>query len=170
MKIVKYWDLFEEQVGGMFLFLAVALVFGQIVARTVFNFGISGLYETATYCAIYSVFLTSSIAIKTNIHIRIDILSNIVGAKWAFLLEMIALAIVLFVSVALCYSGVILVQESVMLGDRTLGTVSMPLWSIQLILPVAGLLMALRAIERGIHLLRKGAANFKAEVNELEFL
>ena len=74
----RYWDLFEEQAGGLFLLLAVLLVFGQIVARAVFSVGISGLYELATYCAIYSVFLTSSIAIKNNVHIRIDLLANVV--------------------------------------------------------------------------------------------
>lgn len=166
----RYWDLFEEQAGGLFLLLAVLLVFGQIVARAVFSVGISGLYELATYCAIYSVFLTSSIAIKNNVHIRIDLLANVVKPAQAFWLELLAMALVGVVSAALCWSGVLLVQESWMLGDRTIGTISMAVWVIQLILPLAGALMFLRALQRFVLVARRGRQAYRLEANELEFL
>lgn len=168
--MTRYWDLFEEQAGGLFLLLAVLLVFGQIVARAVFSVGISGLYELATYCAIYSVFLTSSIAIKNNVHIRIDLLANVIKPQHAFLLELLAMTLVAIVSAALCWSGVLLVQESWMLGDRTIGTISMAVWVIQLILPLAGALMFLRAIQRFLLVARRGAPAYRLESNELEFL
>lgn len=166
----KYWDLFEEQAGGLFLLLAVLLVFGQIVARAVFSVGISGLYELATYCAIYSVFLTSSIAIKNNVHIRIDLLANVIKPQHAFWLELLVMTLVALVSAALCWSGVLLVQESWMLGDRTIGTISMAVWVIQLILPLAGALMCLRAVQRFLLVARWGRHAYRLETNELEFL
>jgi C4-dicarboxylate transporter, DctQ subunit len=168
--MTRYWDLFEEQAGGLFLLLAVLLVFGQIVARTLFSVGISGLYELATYCAIYSVFLTSSIAIKNNIHIRIDLLANIVKPRHAFWLELLTMLLIAVVSAALCWSGVLLVQESLMLGDRTIGTISMAVWTIQLILPMAGFLMFMRALQRFWLIARRGPHNFRLEASELEFL
>jgi C4-dicarboxylate transporter DctQ subunit len=169
--VSRYWDLFEEQAGGLFLLLSVLLVFGQIVARTVFDFGVSGLYELATYCAIYSVFLTSSVAVKNNIHIRIDLLANVVSQRRAFWLEIVAVLIVTVVSGALCWSGILLVQESQMLGEHTIGTISMAVWVIQLILPVAGGLMLLRALQRLWLLARTGPSQYKADgPSELEFL
>lgn len=168
--MTRYWDFFEEQAGGLFLAMAALLVFGQIVARTLFGVGISGLYELATYCAIYSVFLTSSMAIKNNIHIRIDLLANIVSTSHAYWLEIITLLLMAVVSAALCWSGVLLVQESLMLGERTIGTISFSVWAIQLILPLAGALMFMRIVQRFVALVRGGPAAFKAEVNELEFL
>lgn len=169
--MTKFWDVFEEQAGGLFLLLAVLLVFGQIVARAVFGIGVSGLYELATYCAIYSVFLTSSVAIKNNVHIRIDLLANVVSARRAFWLEIVAMLIVAVVSGALCWSGVLLVQESHMLGDRTIGTISMAVWVIQLILPIAGALMLLRALQRMWTLVRTGPSQYKVgSAGELEFL
>ena len=168
--MTRFWDLFEEQAGGLFLLLAVLLVFGQIVARTVFAFGVSGLYELASYCVIYSVFLTSSVAIKNNIHIRIDILANVVEPGHAFWLELLAMLIVAFVSGALCWSGVLLVQESLMLGDRTLGTISMAVWTIQLILPVSGALMCLRALQRLLHVARRGRSAYRLVAGELDYV
>lgn len=168
--MVRLWDKFEEQAGGLLLLLSVLLVFGQILARTVFGFGISGLYELATYCAIYSVFLTASLAIKNNLHIRIDLLANVLPGPQAFWLEVIALLIMAIVSAALCWSGVLLVQESHMLGDRTLGTISLAVWAVQLILPLAGALMLMRTAQRFWLVVRQGRRVFRSEVAELDFL
>ncbi|WP_046866753.1 TRAP transporter small permease [Microvirga massiliensis] len=147
-RAVRFWDWFETQVGGLFLFVSVLLVFLQIVLRSVFSIGISGLYEMATFCVIFSVMLTASLGIKRNIHVRIDILSNIVPANVALVLELIAMTIILVVSVYLTYSGFLLIEESLLLGDSTLGTVQVPMWIPQLIMPIGGLLMSLRTIER----------------------
>lgn len=169
--VTRFWDFFEEQAGGLLLLLSVLLVFGQIVARSVFSVGVSGLYELATYCAIYSVFLTSSVAIKNNVHIRIDLLANIVSNRVAYVLEIVTMAIVAAVSAALFWSGVLVVQESHMLGDRTLGTISMAVWMVQMILPLAGALMFLRAAQRIWMLLTGGVAAFKhVDATEIEFL
>lgn len=169
--MTRYWDLFEEQAGGLFLLLAVLLVFGQIVARFVFGFGVSGLYELATYSAIYSVFLTSSVAIKNNTHIRIDLLANIISQRHAFWLEVVTMLIVGVVSAALCWSGILLVKESHMLGDQTIGTISVAVWAVQLILPIAGALMLLRTLQRLWLLVRTGPSRYKSDgPSELEFL
>jgi C4-dicarboxylate transporter, DctQ subunit len=169
--VTRFWDFFEEQAGGLFLLLSVLLVFGQIVARFVFNYGVSGLYELATYSAIYSVFLTSSVAIKNNIHIRIDLLANVVSQRRAFWLEIITMVIVGVVSGALCWSGILLVKESHMLGEQTIGTISIAVWIIQLILPLAGALMLMRTLQRLLILVRTGPSRYKVEgPSELEFL
>lgn len=166
--MLKFWDVFEEMAGGLLLLGAVLLVFGQIVARTVFGFGVSGLYELATYCAVCSVFLTSSIAIKNNLHIRIDILANVVPPRVAFALEILVLLVMGLVSAALCWSGVVLVEESLMLNEWTLGTISLPVWALQLVLPVASGLMCLRTAQRVWRVARAGTRSFRHESAGLE--
>lgn len=168
--VTRIWDFFEEQAGGLFLLLAVLLVFAQIVGRSVFGLGLSGLYEIATYFAVCSVFLTASLAIKNNVHIRIDILANMVSPRTAFWLEMVVLLVMVAVSAALFWSGVLLVQESLMLGDRTIGTIELPVWAMQLILPLAGGLMVLRTLQRFWALVRKGPNEFRLESSELDVI
>jgi len=125
--------------------------------RSVFSIGISGMYEIATFCMIFSVMLTASLGIKQNIHVRIDILSKIVPPSVAFALELVAMAIVLIVAAYLTYSGLLLVDESLLLGDSTLGVIRVPMWIPQLIMPIGGLLMTLRAIERILFLVSTGS-------------
>lgn len=168
--VTRLWDFFEEQAGGLFLLLAVFLVFGQIVSRSVFGLGISGLYELATYCAVCSVFLTSSLAIKKNVHIRIDILANMVSPRKAFWLELVVMLVLFAVSAAIAWSGYLVVDESLMLGERTIGTIELPVWVLQLILPLAGGLMVLRTLQRLWSLLRGGPAQFRHESSELDVI
>ena len=117
-RLLNLWDQFEAQVGGLFLFISVLLVFLLIVLRSL-SIGVSGLYEIATFCMIFSVMLTASLGIKRNIHVRIDILSNVVPATVGFALEIGAMLIVLIVAAYLSYSGYLLVEESLLLGDST---------------------------------------------------
>lgn len=168
-RLIGLWDTFEAQVGGLFLFISVILVF-LLIAMRLLNIGVSGLYEIATFCMIFSVMLTASLGIKRNIHVRIDILNNIVPARGGFALELAAMAIVLAVAVYLTYSGYLLVEESLLLGDSTLGTIQVPMWIPQLIMPIGGALMTLRTFERLHFILSAGPVavqNSSAEAHVL---
>ena len=57
---------------------------------------------------------------------------------------------------ALVYSGYLLVEESVIFGDSTLGVISIPMWIPQLIMPIGGLLMLVHAIAHLAFNLRVG--------------
>lgn len=170
MDILKLWDRMEEQVGGLFLLISVLLVFAQIVLRAVFNIGISGMYELATFSATFSVFFTASLGIRRNTHIRVDLVSNLVSPRAAFALEIAVQVLMLVVCAGLTYSGYLLVDESLMLGDRTTGTIAVPMWIPQMIMPVGGLLMTLRVIQRLAALLRGGVASATPAGSELPVL
>ncbi len=158
MWLLRFWDRMEEQVGGLFLLAAVLLVFTQIVLRAGFGIGISGIYELAAFCSTFSVFLTASLGVRRNSHVRVDLLSNIVPRKVAFALELGVQALMLGVCLCLLYSGYLLVEESLMLGDHTTGTIEVPMWIPQLIMPIAGALLTLRTVQRIVRLLREGTA------------
>jgi len=168
-RLIWLWDKCEAQIGGLFLFISVLLVFLLIVMRLL-SIGVSGLYEIATFCMIFSVMLSASLGIKRNIHVRIDILNNVVPAAVGFVLEIVAMLVVLTVAAYLTYSGYLLVEESLLLGDSTLGTVQVPMWIPQLIMPFGGALMTLRTLERLHFILSAGpvaAQSASAETHAL---
>lgn len=167
MGLLRLWDRVEEQVGGLFLLVAVLLVFGQIVLRAGFGIGISGIYEMAAFSSTFSVFLTASLGVKRNTHIRVDLLSNLVPPPVALALELCVQLLMLVVCLALLYSGYLLIGESLMLGDSSNGTISVPMWIHQLIMPVAGVLLTARTIERLVLLMRHGTAALVPPAAEL---
>lgn len=153
-KILRGLEIVEDNSGGLFIIVAVSLVFLQIVLRTVFDFGLSGLYEIASFCMIWSVFLTAGLGIKRNTHVRVDLLLQVVPPRVAFVLEVAIALLIVTVSLALFVSGWLLVHESVIFGDWTLGTVRIPMWLPQLIMPLGGFLMFVHGVGRIIGLLR----------------
>lgn len=147
-------SMIEEQGGGILLFVSTILIVAQILMRAVFGFAISGIYELATFCMIWSVILTVGLGIRNNVHVRVDILMRIVPPKTARVMEYVVCIVLLWIGAALVYSGVFLVQESLRFGDATLGKIRISMWIPQSIMPLGGLLIVFHTIGRIIGLRR----------------
>jgi|SRR5690625_2239529 len=143
--LLRFIEHMAEKLGGILLFIAALLVTLQIVLRG-FGIGISGLYDIATFCALWSVFLTAGVGIQRNIHVRVDIILMVCPPNLAYSLNILSGLITIFISAALIYSGVLLVNESFLFGDTTLGMITIPMWIPQLVMPLGGSLMLLHAI------------------------
>lgn len=147
----------EDQLGGLLLLVASILVFTQIVIRF-FGINLSGLYEIATFCALWSVFFTAGVGIQRNIHVRVDVIVMACPPRPAFVLKLASDLVVIIVTAVLCYSGYLLVEESLLFGDTTLGIISVPMWIPQLIMPLGGVLMLAHGIARFVATMRAGPA------------
>ena len=144
-KALKGVEWIEDQLGGVLLLVAAVLVFVQIVLRAC-NLSLSGLYEIAAFCALWSVFLTAGVGIQRNIHVRVDVVLMICPPRLAHTLNLISSLLVCSICAVLLYSGYLLVEESLMFGDTTLGMISIPMWIPQLIMPIGGFLMLVHAV------------------------
>ena len=138
----------EEQLGGILLFISVLLIVFQILLRAVLNYGLSGIYEIATFCVIWSVVLTAGLGIRRNLHVRVDVLMHMLPAKAAFCLEIVICVTLCLIGAALAYSGWLLVAESLHFGDATLGAIRIPMWIPQSIMPIGGFLIVFHAVGR----------------------
>lgn len=149
-RLTKALSFVEEQLGGLLLITSVLLIVFQIVLRSVFGFGISGIYEIATFCVVWSVFLTAGLGVKRNVHVRVDVFMRMVPPKVAFLMEIGVCAILAIIGCALVYTGWLLVEESLIFRDSTLGTIRIPMWIPQMIAPIGGVLILVHTVGRFI--------------------
>jgi len=154
-RLLRSIETVAEQFGGLLLLVATVLVTMQIVLR-LFGIGVSGLYDIATFCALWSVFLTAGVGIQRNIHVRVDVIVMMCSPGVAFLLNTISSIAVVIMTAILCYSGYVLVDESLLFGDSTLGMISVPMWIPQLIMPVGGGLMLLHGLAHLANILKTG--------------
>lgn len=152
-RILRAVDVIEDNCGGIFITVAVFLITLQILLRVIFGSGISGLTEIATFCAIWSVFFVAGVGIKRNAHVRVDILVRIVPPKVALIIECIIAILTILVSLAFLVSGWLLVEESIAFGDSTLGTIRVPMWWAQAVMPIGGALMLIHSVRNFVLLL-----------------
>ena len=152
-KLGRVWDGVESAIGGLFLTLAVCIVVVEIVGRNLFAHSMVGADEIASFAVIWSVFFTASIAVKKNIHVRIDVLLMILPERASRLLDALGTLMAFCFTAYLTYSGWALVQESLMLGEMTMTMLRLPLWIPQSIIPVGGFLLSVRLLQRLVFLL-----------------
>lgn len=157
------WDTVELMIGGVFLTLSVMLIVAEIAGRNVFGVSMVGADEIASFAVIWSVFFTASIAVKRNLHIRIDIIFTVVPASVALWLDAFGTTLSFLFAAYLTYSGAFLAYESWFFGEMTMTMLRLPLWIPQLILPIGGFLLAVRLLQRLVYVLRISPEQLKRE-------
>lgn len=146
--IVRSWDRIETFVGGLFLTASVVLVVMEIIGRRLFSVSMVGADEVAAFAVIWSVFFTASLAVKKNMHVRIDVIFTLVPPRLGRYLEVFGTFLSLMFTSYLTYSGCTLVWESWVLGEVTMTMLRLPLWVPHLIMPVGGFLLSARLVQR----------------------
>ncbi|WP_414475490.1 TRAP transporter small permease [Microvirga sp. M2] len=149
----RAWDQVELFIGGLFLSLSVLLVVGEILSRHLLSYSMVGSDEIAAYAVIWSVFFTASMAVKKNIHVRIDVIFTIIPPSLAKYVDAIGTAFSILFTAYLTWSGLALVEESWILGEVTMTMLHLPLWIPHLIVPIGGFLLTVRLAQRLVSLL-----------------
>lgn len=152
-KLGRLWDRVELSIGGLFLSAAVLLVVSEIFSRRFLSHSMVGSDEIAAYAVLWSVLFTASIAVKNNLHVRIDVIFTLVPPAVGRCIDALGTFLSLLFAAFLTWSGWALVSESLMLGEVTMTMLRLPLWIPQLILPVGGLLLSLRLLQRLLYLI-----------------
>lgn len=123
--------------------MAVA-VFLQVLLRYLFSTGIPWAEELARYLMIWAGFFGASLATRSRRHLKVDLLARIVYSdRLKAIVQRFALAISALFCLFLCRLGILLVHHSYTTG-RLSPTMEIPIWTIQLSIPISLGLMALR--------------------------
>lgn len=132
---------------------AAALSVFQVASRYLFNTSISSLEEIAVYCVVVSVFLGMSRADRFRQNVTVDILHKALPERFADLLWRISDIILCGVALVLAYYTAAAVQFSHMIGEISVSSLGASIWPIMAVIPVAFILVGLRAGARAIGLL-----------------
>jgi C4-dicarboxylate transporter DctQ subunit len=145
----------ENSIAGLALSGAAIIAIVQVILRTFFNHIIFWSEEAVIYLIILSTFVGAVITLRHNEHVGVDLLPAFLkeGGKKAF-------GVLSALLVAL-YCGVIGVLGWLMLTEPAATNVvtpalKLPLWIVQIALPIGLTLMFLRALEIVYRTLRYG--------------
>jgi C4-dicarboxylate transporter DctQ subunit len=152
-KLIKLWDKTEQVMVVFLLCLASYLTFQEVVLRYVFNTGWSGSYEITTMALIWCTFIGASLGIKENIHIGVDVLVKKFAPKTQLILAFVSIALCILFGVIVAVKGYAFAQfiSRSHLLSRDL---RIPMEIGYLAVPVGGVLVSLRFIERLVHVLK----------------
>ena len=129
----------------------------QILLRNGFGAGIDSADSILRVLVLWLGMVGAGVASRTNRHIRIDVLSGLLGARTGLLLE----ALVSLVSAAVCSTVAVTGMDWVRFEyqDGMAGIAGLPAWMLEVIVPftfgLIGLRYALSAIRIGRYFLRR---------------
>jgi C4-dicarboxylate transporter, DctQ subunit len=152
-KLIKVWDKTEQALVVLLLGLASYLTFQEVVLRYVFNTGWSGSYEITIMALIWCTFFGVSLGVKENIHIGVDVLVLKFGPKTQRVLVIISIALCFVFGLIVAVKGIAFAQF-ISRGHLLSRDLRIPMEIGYSAVPVGGVLICLRFIERLVHVLK----------------
>lgn len=152
-KIVRIWDKTEEVLVVILIGLASYLTFQEVILRYVFNTGWGGSYEITTMSLIWCAFIGASLGIKENIHIGVDVLVKKFGPKTQRILIIVSIFFCILFGIVVAVKGFEF-SQFISRSNLLSRDLRIPMEIGYLAVPVGGVLICLRFVERFVYILQ----------------
>jgi C4-dicarboxylate transporter DctQ subunit len=142
---LKLWDRAEQAIVGILGLAALACAVWQVLSRYFFpQQSIGYAEEVIVYLLIWAVMIVSSQLVRTDSHVRPDVLRNVLPAALARWLELFNCAGAVVFCGALTWYGWQIVATASAIDERSASDLRFPMWVYYAALPAGGALMAIR--------------------------
>ena len=139
-------DRVEEILISVLLGVATILVFAQVVARYVFNKGISWAPELVQHFFLWTVMIGASYGFKHGVHLGVDVLMKKLPAGPRRIMALIAVVISLGFTIYMAYLSFFYVHEAYKMELMTVD-LEIPEWIPNLALPFGFTLISIRLVQ-----------------------
>ncbi len=162
----KFKDIYsalEDYFSGLMLVIGLTLIFINVILRYFFGKPMSILDEFSVYFVVWGILAGVAVALRNNHHIKVDILYNAFSIKKKRFVSIFANTVGLAFTFFYTYFGYELVNNYIISGQRSTDS-QFPLWIVNLIMPISGLMLGGRFIEKLFLLIKnRGQGWYKAE-------
>jgi TRAP-type C4-dicarboxylate transport system permease small subunit len=133
-------------VGALTVLVLLGLVCYGVAWRYLLNQPQSWVDELIGYVLVASVMFSVAEALRTGEHICVDVLTEKLGPAGKRAVAVFGLVCVLICAAILLSEGWATVAFSRMLGIRSIGHLNVPIWIVQILIPVGGALLLFAAL------------------------
>src|SRR3982074_2609751 len=158
--MMKTWDRIEKALVGVLGLAALAFALWQVLSRYFFpRQSISYAEEVIVYLVIWAIMIVSSQLVRTDSHVRPDLVLKVVPAGVARWMEVFnCLAAIAFCG-ALIWYGRQIVEIALLIDEHSASDLRFPMWIYYAALPAGGLLMLIRYVIRLVRLVTASDAS-----------
>jgi C4-dicarboxylate transporter DctQ subunit len=139
------WDWIERIVVGLLGAFALVIAVLQVLGRYIDPAdAITWAEEVIVYVAVWAVMIIASDLVRTNGHVRPDLVLRLMGPQGQRWVESFNCLIALAFTAGMVWYGWDVVNTALLLDQRSSSDLQFPMWIYYLALPVGGGLMFLR--------------------------
>ena len=151
--VVSASTLLGMALSALSVLTSLALISYAVVMRYAFNAAPTWVDDTVGFMLVGTVMFAAPATMRHGGHIAVDMLTGKLGRKGRFGVDLWSSMAMTAVALIFIVNGWDTAMSSRMLGISTSGNVEMPVYQLQLLLPVGGALMLLVSIESLLRLL-----------------
>lgn len=146
---MQFWNRAERWLIGVIGIAALALASYQMISRYGFpDAAITWSEEVVVYLLIAAAFLSGSLLVEEDGHVRADLVLRVLPPGMQRAVEIGNCVIALAFCVGLTWLGFDVALDAYELGERSLSALSFPMWLYYATLPLGAGLMSLRYLRR----------------------
>ena len=139
-------DRLEEILISVLLGVATILVFAQVVARYVFNAGITWAPELVQHLFLWTVMIGASYGFKHGVHLGVDVLMKKLPETQRRIMALVAVVVSLGFTVYMAYLSFFYVHEAYKMELITVD-LQIPQWIPHVALPFGFTLISIRLVQ-----------------------
>lgn len=144
---MKIFDLIESAITAILFLAGIGVSLYSVFMRYVLGASQSWATEIFTMLLVWAIFIGFSSALKEDKHIAIDIIYDRAGPTFRKISQVVTLVIGIAFSVFIIWSGYDMVMTAYAQQIKTID-LGFPIWINYLIMPIAGVLLLIRFIEK----------------------
>ncbi len=145
----SFYDKLERTLVGILGLLAMIVGLVQVLGRYFFpQHAIAWAEEVIVYLVVWGVMIISSQLVRTDGHVRPDLVLRILPAGAQRWLEVFNCLVALGFCGGMLWYGIEIVQTSLLLDETSSTGLAFPMWIYYAALPAGGFLMSVRYIVR----------------------
>lgn len=145
--LVGYATTLGMAISAASVLTSLALISYAVLMRYAFNSAPTWVDDTVGFILVGTVMFAAPATMRQGGHIAVDMLTGQLGPKGRFWIDVWSSLAMVAVSLILMANGWETALSSRMIGISTSGTVEIPIFWLQLMLPLGGVLMLLVALE-----------------------
>ena len=152
-KSVKIIDVIIEWTGIVFSYGEYLMLFAllyEVISRYFFNSPTIWAGEFSMYVFGAVGVISGAYILKNDAHIRVDIFYTMYPKRVKAIVDIIAVLFVIFWGVLLIHYGWPYFLKTLARNELSITSWRAPLWPVRLMIPVAGVLLIIAAISKGI--------------------
>lgn len=147
--MLKIWDRAEQTLVGALGLAALVFALWQIVSRYLFpRESIGYAEEVVVYLVVWAIMIASSQLVRTDSHVRPDVVLNFVPAGVARRMEIFNSVVAIAFCGALIWCGWQVVKVASLIDEHSASDLRFPMRLYYAALPTGGLLMLMRYVIR----------------------
>lgn len=155
----------ENSLAALALGGATVIAIIAVIVRYVFGEGIFWSEEAVIFLVILSTFIGAVITLRHDEHVNVDLIPALLGERGKWIMALIgASLLVIYCAIIGAYAWILIFEP--VARDTITPSLKLPLWVVELSLPIGLTLMFLRSLEIVYRTARGQTAFPEAEENE----